>query len=145
MLSFTVYCINFLNISAIDAGFCMVFRNAWTVLSSKRNSSNFSLFHSTKRFSSGSWWFFDLEGFCSNTFDISITALNHILFNGQSLIHSFKCLVMSLVYLFPHKPQDIKKRLSCKKQLYRNLCWWCLRRWYCLIATKDIQLFWKLL
>ena len=56
MLPFSIYGLNFSDISAIDDGYCMVFRDAWVVSPLKYNFSNSPLSHSCKRRSNASWW-----------------------------------------------------------------------------------------
>ena len=113
-----MYCLNFFDISAIDDGFCMVFRDAWIVSPSMYNSSNSPLCYSSKRRPSASWRSFNLEfleGFCNTKFGISITALNEIPFNGEPWIHSFNSLVVSSIYLFPQEPEGKRKRFLLQK------------------------------
>ena len=130
MLPFAMYSLNVLDISAIDDGFCMVFRDAWKVSPLKYNSSNSALCHNSKRRSSASWWSFELEflgGSCDNKFCISITALSKVPFNEESWIHSFNSLIVSSIYLFPQEPGGKRKRFLHQKK-YRILYRWSLYR-----------------
>ena len=140
MLPFALYCLNFFDISTIDHGFYMVFRDAWIkdVSPSEYNSSNSLLYYSSKRRSNANWWSFDLEyleSFCNNKSGISISALKEISFNGESWIH------------IPfHKNLRVKgKDFYARKQLYGIFCRWSLTRWYYPFATKDNRSFGKLL
>ena len=44
-------------------------------------------------------------------------ALNDISFKGESLTHSFKSLVVSLIYLLPHAPDGKRKRFLRQKTI----------------------------
>ena len=55
ILPFAMYCLNLFDISAIDDGFCVVFRDGWIVSPSKCNSSNSPFYQSSKRYSNASW------------------------------------------------------------------------------------------
>ena len=121
-----MYSLNFFDISAIDNDFRMVFREVWIVSPSKHNSSNSPLCHSYKRRSNASWSSFDLEfleGFCNKKFDIITTALNEILFNGESWIHSFNSLAVSSIYFFPHEPEGKTKRFLRQRITLSYFIW----------------------
>ena len=44
-------------------------------------------------------------------------ALNDISFKGESLTHSFKSFVVSLIYLLPHAPDGKRKRFLRQKTI----------------------------
>ena len=120
MLPFAMYYLKFFDISAIDGGICMVFTDAWIVSPSKYNSLSSPLYHSSKRRSNASWWYFDLkflECVCNNKFGISVTALIDIPFNSELWIHSFNSLVVSSIYLFPREPECKRKRFLRQKTI----------------------------
>ena len=123
MLLFTMCCLNFFDVFVTDQDFCMVFRDVWIVFPSfsKYNSWNSPLCPSSKRRSNESWLSFNLEfleSFYNNKFSISKVALNENPFNGESWIHSFNSLVVSLIYLFSHETEGKRKRFLSQKTTF---------------------------
>ena len=120
ILSFCISCLNFFDILAIVNGFWVLFKNFWMLSFWESSSANLPFFHRSKPCFKTSWCSFDLEDlerFWSKKFGIIMMALNGIYFNGDSLGHLLKSLVISSIYRLPHTPDDKRKIFYSKKMI----------------------------